>query len=198
VVELTGSEMRKEDFIDEYMNVREATFRASTIISAFRKSGAYPINREVFMDDDFAPSIPYSTEARDFPSLPANLESGGSNVSDSDLDSDDSDGDSDGNGNGDSPCSHPPQFSIPEQHQLSTSQLEPMLRSVSPIAQSQLQSVPSTTTSIADTPSPITGADPLISIPSQQFYHDPVLFERIQTLEKEVQRLSGHVKMVEL
>jgi catalase len=35
-------------------------------------------------------------------------------------------------------------------------------------------------------------------IPAQRFYHDPVLFDRIQRLETEVQRLSGHVKMVEI
>jgi hypothetical protein len=38
-VELTGSEMPKEDFIKEYMQVRQESFCPSTIISAFKKSG---------------------------------------------------------------------------------------------------------------------------------------------------------------
>lgn len=55
----------------------------------------------------------------------------------------------------------------------------------------------SPTVSPADAPSPV---NPSLSgpIPPARFYHDPVLFDRIQQLEKEVQRLSGHVKMVEL
>jgi hypothetical protein len=70
IVELTGSEMPKEDFIKEYMQVREQSFRPSTIMSAFKKSGIWPIDRTVFTEDDFATSIPYSTEARDIPPLP--------------------------------------------------------------------------------------------------------------------------------
>ena len=70
IVELTGSEMPKEDFVKEYMQVREGSFCPSTIISAFKKSGAWPVDRSIFTEDDFATSIPYSTEACDFPPLP--------------------------------------------------------------------------------------------------------------------------------
>ncbi|KAF8230474.1 hypothetical protein L208DRAFT_1217195, partial [Tricholoma matsutake] len=45
IVELTGSEMRKEDFIEEYMQVRQESFCPSTVILAFKTSGAWPINR---------------------------------------------------------------------------------------------------------------------------------------------------------
>lgn len=193
--------MRKEDFVNEYMDVREASFRTSTIISAFKKSGTWPINREVFTDDDFAPSIPYSTEARDFPSLPE-LPLDVSDLSDSDSDSDHSENESLSHHRNDSPQTRSSPFPIREQYQLmqpSTPQMESMPRSVSPIAeQSQPQSVPST----IDPPSPVsttqpTPSDSLIPIPASRFYHDPILFKRIQRLEKEVQRLSGHVKMVE-
>ena len=88
VVELTGSEMPKEDFVNKYMQVRQASVRPSTIISAFKKSGTWPIDREVFTNDDYAPSIPYSTEAQDFtslPDLPDDLDS--DSGSDSDPDS---------------------------------------------------------------------------------------------------------------
>lgn len=46
IVILISSEMRKEDFIKEYMGVHDETFRSSVIISAFKKSGIWPINRQ--------------------------------------------------------------------------------------------------------------------------------------------------------
>jgi len=195
VVELTGSEMRKEDFVNEYMDVREASFRSSTIVSAFKKSGTWPINRAVFTNDDFAPSVPYSTEAHNFPSLPDD-----SDPSDSDSDSDDSNAESSPQAHRQN-CSPPPQSSpLPtsEESQSSTPQSElPMLLS-SPAAEQSQGSMPSPT-STTDVPSAATGSlTPSGPIPPQQFYHDPILFDRIQQLEKEVQRLSGHVKMVEL
>ncbi len=67
VIELQ-TEMRKEDFVKEYMAVREKSFKESTIRSAWRASGAWPINPDVFTDQDYAPSIPFSTKAQDFPS----------------------------------------------------------------------------------------------------------------------------------
>ena len=53
ITELTGTEMPKEDFVKEYMCVRQETFRPSTVTSAFRKSGTWPIDKTVFTDDDF-------------------------------------------------------------------------------------------------------------------------------------------------
>jgi hypothetical protein len=66
IVKLTGSEMHREDFINKYMQVRQTLIRPSTIISSFKKSGIWPINRGVFTNDNYAPSIPYSTEAQIF------------------------------------------------------------------------------------------------------------------------------------
>ena len=85
IVELTGSEMPKDDFI------REGTFCPSTIISAFKKSGAWPVDNSVFTEDDFATSIPYSTEACNLPSLdfnPSNRNSDDHSEADSDSESD--------------------------------------------------------------------------------------------------------------
>ena len=73
----TGEEMPREDFVKEYMAVRSATFKPSTIKQAFKKSGCYPINPSVFTDEDFAPSIPTSTSAHHVPpSYPVPAEDG--------------------------------------------------------------------------------------------------------------------------
>ncbi len=124
--------MPREDFIDEYMSVRQSSFSKSTIMSAFRKSGMWPINRDVFTDNDFVPSVPYSTEAQDFPSLPTELVSlremefnPNSSDSDSDMDPDfdlgsKSDSDSDGSESdlethSNSPTAHASSSGIPTQ-----------------------------------------------------------------------------------
>jgi hypothetical protein len=60
--------MPREDFIKEYMAVRSKSFKPTTIISAFRTSGCWPVNRDVFTDEDYAPSIPTSTVSRHVPS----------------------------------------------------------------------------------------------------------------------------------
>jgi hypothetical protein len=65
--------------------------RPGTIFLAFKTSGTWPVDQVVFTDDDYTPSIPYSTEAQDFPSLPDppnNLDLGSLSESDSDSDSD--------------------------------------------------------------------------------------------------------------
>jgi hypothetical protein len=126
VVELTGNEMPKEDFVNEYMDVREASFRSSTIVSAFKKSGTWPVNQAVFTDDDFAPSIPFSTEARDFPSLPVPDKSESSDTdSDSDSDISDTDSNSHHQNRRYSPRMHDPFLLVPansvQQSQSSTS-----------------------------------------------------------------------------
>jgi hypothetical protein len=36
VVELTNAEMRKEDFINEYMDVIKDSFKPTTIVSSFK------------------------------------------------------------------------------------------------------------------------------------------------------------------
>jgi DDE superfamily endonuclease len=68
IVEDTGKEMPREHFVKHYMEVRQKTFRKSTIISAFRKSGCWPVNPEVFTDVDYSPSIVTSTTSTHVPS----------------------------------------------------------------------------------------------------------------------------------
>jgi hypothetical protein len=61
VVEDTGEEILVKDFIKEYLAVRKATFKPETIQAAWRKSGCYPINVDIFSASDYAPSVPFST-----------------------------------------------------------------------------------------------------------------------------------------
>lgn len=68
IVEDTGEEMPREDFVKEYMAVRSETFKPTTIVTAFRKSGCWPVNRDVFTDNTYAPSIPTSTSSLHVPS----------------------------------------------------------------------------------------------------------------------------------
>jgi hypothetical protein len=53
-VEDTGEEMSCKDFIKEYTNVQSTSFKESTIRTAWRKSGCWPIDQTVFKDDDYA------------------------------------------------------------------------------------------------------------------------------------------------
>ena len=99
--------MPKSDFVREYMAVRQDSFKEWTLLQAWKKSRAWPINHNVFTDVNFAPSIPYLTTVCD---LPATFPSSNSNTkppndlmpdSDPDLESDSScDDDSD---DGDNP-----------------------------------------------------------------------------------------------
>ena len=196
IVELTGSEMPKEDFIKEYMQVREEYFRPSTVMSAFKKSGAWPIDRTVFTDDDFATSIPYSTEARDFPPLsefeslpPLSLDF--DHISDNNSDSDtDSDSDSERQSH-----HHPPQMSHSHptvDHSRRSSMSMPIPNpSTIPVTESH----PNNSLPKKISESSLSQMSP---IPASQFYHDPVLFERISYLEASLEQLTGQVKMVEL
>lgn len=67
IVEDTGEEMPRENFVKEYMDVRRTTFKESTIRAAWKKSGCWPIDRTVFKDDDYAPSILTSTSSSHVP-----------------------------------------------------------------------------------------------------------------------------------
>jgi hypothetical protein len=60
-------EIPRDQFIKHYMEVRQQTFKDTTIRAAFRKTGIWPINRDAFADADFAPSVNTSTSARDVP-----------------------------------------------------------------------------------------------------------------------------------
>ena len=63
----TGQEMPHEDFVKEYMDIRSTTFKSTTIKSAWRKSGCWPIDPNVFTDEDYAPSTPMSLTASHVP-----------------------------------------------------------------------------------------------------------------------------------
>lgn len=200
IVAFTGSEMRKEDFIKEYMQVRDESFRPSVIKSAFAKSGVWPVNRHVFTDEDYAPSVPYSSEARDVPDLPefpptipilpppirkrSRHTHRDASHSDSDSDSDSSSGsDSDSESDSDS---DPELDEQPERAALST-QPGPLAASTST---SHFPSPPSLSTR--------SGRNGVAStLPPTHFYHDPVLFARINRLEAEVETLKAHSRMVE-
>jgi hypothetical protein len=60
-------EIPRAQFVKHYMEVRQQSFKATTIQAAFRKTGIWPINRNIFSDKDYAPSIDTSTTARDVP-----------------------------------------------------------------------------------------------------------------------------------
>jgi hypothetical protein len=172
VIKLIGSEMPKEDFVNEYMGVRQVSIRSSTIISAFKKSGAWPVDQAVFTDDDYAPSVPYSTEAQDFPllpKLPTNSNSNSDSASNSDLPSD---SESDSNAETES---------------------HPLYSHWPPLPTCQSTELHNDTT-----PSPMVSTSLTNPVIATHFYHDPVLFNHISQLEMQVQKLLGQVKMVEL
>ncbi len=61
----TGTGMQKQHIIREYMNAREKSFSANTILQAWKKSGLRPFNGvQVFTEYDFAPSKTTSNRAQ--------------------------------------------------------------------------------------------------------------------------------------
>lgn len=66
-----GLPVRKEDFILLYSAARTATLTPQIIVEAFRKTGAYPVNRAAVSEEQMAPS----TETALFTSFPADLAS---------------------------------------------------------------------------------------------------------------------------
>jgi len=62
-----GEEMPIWDFVKEYMAVRTDSFVEKTIRMAWKKSGAWPIDKAVFSDGDYALSVPFSTTATHLP-----------------------------------------------------------------------------------------------------------------------------------
>ena len=60
-------EIPRDQFVKHYAEVRKQTFKDTTIRSAFRKSGIWPINHDLFSNTDFAASINTSSTARDVP-----------------------------------------------------------------------------------------------------------------------------------
>ncbi|KAE9398013.1 hypothetical protein BT96DRAFT_995323 [Gymnopus androsaceus JB14] len=83
--------MPREDFVKEYMAVRDATFKQTIIQAAWRKSGLWPINCDVFQNVDYAPSIPFSTHATLVPESYPYHQSFSDTDNDGDNDSSDND-----------------------------------------------------------------------------------------------------------
>lgn len=67
----TGLPIRKEDFLLLYSAARTATLTTQLILEAFRKTGAYPVNRATVSDEQMAPSL----ETARFAAFPADLAS---------------------------------------------------------------------------------------------------------------------------
>jgi len=63
VLEITNEEIRKVDFVKEYMAVWDEAFLPETITKAWKKSGIYPLNPNIFTDADFSPSASTSRHA---------------------------------------------------------------------------------------------------------------------------------------
>ncbi|KIJ47649.1 hypothetical protein M422DRAFT_135040, partial [Sphaerobolus stellatus SS14] len=52
-------EITRETLIPEYMKIRAKSITIASVHNAFKKSGIWPINRDVFTDADFAPSLSF-------------------------------------------------------------------------------------------------------------------------------------------
>ena len=77
VINDTGNEITKSEFIREYMGVHNKVFTGELIRSAWKTSGIWPPNPDRFTEEDFAPSQVLSYIARfppGFPELPENPE----------------------------------------------------------------------------------------------------------------------------
>ncbi|KAJ3833347.1 hypothetical protein F5878DRAFT_410778, partial [Lentinula raphanica] len=129
--------MPRENFVKEYVTVRKATFKTSTIKSAWKKSGAWPVNRNVFHDDDYAPSIPYSTHAScvptSYPSIHLLSDDEQSHCDDSSNDEDDQPDLDLNNDNNGGPSSS------------SSSRLHHVMPRFSPVPSHQFYAIPPTT-----------------------------------------------------
>ena len=77
VLEETGKEIQKVDFIREYMAVRALAFLPETIKNTWQKCGICSLNPKVFTNKDFAPSYSTSTWSHlpwSYPKWPGYLE----------------------------------------------------------------------------------------------------------------------------
>ena len=121
IIEDTGEEMPREQFVKHYMEVRQKTFKESTIINAFRKSGCWPINPDVFTEEDYTPSITTSTTSTHVPSSYPRMATQheddqadqASDASDSNPESGDSDSNESSDEHATNPAVHVPQASYP-------------------------------------------------------------------------------------
>jgi len=84
-----GVEITRTNFIHEYMAIHDV-ITPSLVQKVFRKTGIYPLNPDVFTDQDYAPSMASSSVAHLPPSYPlADIPS--SPIPNMDLDLDESD-----------------------------------------------------------------------------------------------------------
>ena len=68
-----GRGIARPEFIQEYMKVRRGTFTTEIITSAWRKTGLYPLNPDIFTDLDCSPSQMTSTLTHYPASFPVSL-----------------------------------------------------------------------------------------------------------------------------
>jgi hypothetical protein len=188
IIDETGEEMSRSVFVSEYMAVRQDSFKERTILQAWKKSGAWPIDHNVFTDEDFAPSIPYSTHARDLPAaFPSSNHAAPTDpdkshpASDSDSDSS-SDGDLDTNNNK-RPTEPPMPPSLPTTMPIETPRqpIEPSVTSQQPVNAPHCPRQP----------------PPLAEIPPHSFYGSET-FDYITHLEKKVGFYKAHCTMLEM
>ena len=69
----SGEGITRQQVVKEYMTARTESFKESTILSAWKKSGISPFNPGTFTSEDFGPSIPSSFKAllpKSFPMQP--------------------------------------------------------------------------------------------------------------------------------
>ena len=66
----SGTEVEHGRFVAEYLQVRDASITPDVVKAAWRKTGLFPFNPNVFSEHDFAPSRSYSTQAHLPPSFP--------------------------------------------------------------------------------------------------------------------------------
>jgi hypothetical protein len=87
VVEKTGGMMPRANFVKEYLAVREASMTEAVVKAAFRKTGLWEFNRNIFDVLEFAPSHTTSTSAHLPSSFPQALDLLPDDETEDDLDS---------------------------------------------------------------------------------------------------------------
>ncbi|KIJ31786.1 hypothetical protein M422DRAFT_122163, partial [Sphaerobolus stellatus SS14] len=66
---IEGDPVTQFNIVHRYMKIRAKYVTKATVTAAFKHSGIWPINRDVFTKEDFAPSLNFSTE----PSMPSSF-----------------------------------------------------------------------------------------------------------------------------
>ena len=215
-----GEEMPIRDFVKEYMAVRTNTFTKKTIQMAWKKSGAWPIDKAVFSDGDYAPSVPFSTTAShlpkdfdptaSFPSVVAPSWAPDScvcEIDENDLNDTESDEDSNEEDDGD-------ERDLPSEPGCSVVQLPASSTVPSQVEPPHLPSEPSPDCFVVRLPSPIPTADhsspgtSSLTAPSQvgppptwasrpmKDVHGAEVWEYIRRLERQNDEMRAHMGMM--